>query len=130
MYTFAALPDTSASHLGFYVVCVFFVVLGLFFFNAFLAKDATRNDLLGFAIIAAVIVAFVAAVSYSDRPPRNEPVIAVHDGYTADSVQHATGRITSTEHRLYAQFKVPGGSVALQVAPGQLIPSRVVLYKN
>lgn len=129
MYSFSALPDTSQTHIGFYLMCALCAVILLALVREWVASKEGG----ALVVIASVFGVFMLGIGYlcSYAPaPKNVQVIAAFEGFAPEVSSRQSGKTTVTEHLLYGQFRVPEGVVALQVQKGAAIAPRVVLYKN
>lgn len=130
MYTLAALPDTSQSHLGFYFLSAFLFVLLFGLYREYRQGAMSGRELFYVFLAAVAVTSLTALGSFTTKPPRNEKVIASFEGFTAEVEKTQSGKYTSTTHRVYGRFRVPEGTVALVVSSGSPIPPKVILYKN
>lgn len=132
MYSLTPTVDTSNAHFGFYIVATL-AGIGLISMLREVLRQRERAFFSGFIFPSfgvACIVGLVGLISYSDKPPKNEKVTATFEGFAAEVETTKSGKVSTTEHRLYGRFRVQEGTVALQVSAGAVIPPQVILYKN
>lgn len=127
MYSLQAIADGSANHFGFYATLVMAGFLG---YHLLKDDDITRKEFIVAVLAVAVTLGLVATGSFYDKPPINERVTAIFEGYSAEVEHRTTGKIHTDEHRLYGSFRVPEGVIALEVSAGVPIADKVILYKN
>lgn len=131
VYSFQPVFDNTNDHTGFYFMLSLIAIIAVCMY--FFERETDDFDGLMFVMILGAIVLAITGYNswHPGPPPINEKVTGKFEGYVAESESRKSGKnSTTTDHYVYARFRIADGHILIKVNPQTPIPDNVILYRN